>query len=115
MNFISLGNMDGLRLQIDQACDEAGVGRTLRIECTLASACLEFVASGAGITIVDDISAWAMRHAVAFRPFVPELQVELSLYRPWGTLPTVIGTAFTEHLVREIRALSKKALVVGQG
>jgi DNA-binding transcriptional LysR family regulator len=78
MDFISLGHMDSLRLQIDKACDEAGVSRNMHIECTLAAACLEFVAEGAGITIVDDISAWKMRQVVDFRPFVPALYIELS-------------------------------------
>jgi DNA-binding transcriptional LysR family regulator len=114
MDFISLGNMDALRMQIDKICAEAGVDRTLRIECTLASACLEFVAAGAGVTIVDDISAWMMRHVVEFRPFVPELQIELSLYRPWGTLPSAIGSAFTDHLLRHIREISKSAAAAAQ-
>ncbi len=57
MDFISPGNIDPLRVQIDCACQEAGVSRNMRIESTLASACLEFVAETAGISIVDEISA----------------------------------------------------------
>jgi DNA-binding transcriptional LysR family regulator len=81
----------------------------MRIECTLASACLQFVAEGAGISIVDNISAWKMRHAVEFRPFTPQLEIELSLYRPWGTPQSAICNAFTEHLVRRVKEISKKA------
>ena len=109
MDFISLGSMDPLRLQIDRACEEAGISRNMRIECTLASACLEFVIAGAGISIVDDISAWKMRHAIEFRPFSPSLQIELSLYRPWGTLQSAIGNAFTDHLIRRVKEVSKWA------
>jgi DNA-binding transcriptional LysR family regulator len=109
LDFVSLGHMDTLRLQIDKVCGEAGVSRNMHIECTLAAACLEFVAEGAGVTIVDDISAWKMRHVVDFRPFVPALHIELSLYRPWGTLPSAISSAFTDHLVRRIKEISKKA------
>jgi DNA-binding transcriptional LysR family regulator len=111
MNFISFGSTDPLRLQVDRVCEEAGVKRNMRIECTLASACLQFVAEGAGISIVDNISAWKMRHAVEFRPFTPQLQIELSLYRPWGTPQSAICNAFTEHLVRRVKEISKKAAV----
>lgn len=107
--FISLGSSDPLRLQIDKACEEAGVKRELHIECTLASACIDFVAQGAGIGIVDDISAWTRRDIVDIRPFSPDLQIELSLYRPWGTQQTAVGSAFTEHLIRQIREISRKA------
>ncbi|HNB25536.1 MAG TPA: hypothetical protein PLR41_01130 [Alphaproteobacteria bacterium] len=40
MDVISPGNMDPLRVQIDCACEEAGVSGNMRIECALASACL---------------------------------------------------------------------------
>ncbi len=110
LNFISLGHGDPLRMQIDRACDDAGATRNMHIECTLASACLGLVAAGAGISIVDDISAFSMRHMIDFRPFVPQLQIELSLYRPWGTLPSAIGNAFTEHLVRRVKEIEKGAV-----
>jgi DNA-binding transcriptional LysR family regulator len=109
MDFISFGSTDPLRLQVDRVCDEAGVKRSMRIECTLASACLQFVADGAGITVVDNISAWKMRHAIEFRPFIPQLQIELSLYRPWGTPQSAICNAFTEHLLRRVKEISKQA------
>jgi DNA-binding transcriptional LysR family regulator len=108
LDFISLGHGDPLRMQIDRICEEAGIARNLQIECTLASACLGFVAAGAGIAIVDDISAWSMRHIIDFRPFAPQLQIELSLYRPWGTLPSAIGNAFTDFLVRRVKEISKE-------
>ena len=108
-DFVSMGNTDPLRIQIDRVCEEAGVTRNLQIECTLAAACLGLVAQGAGISIVDDISAWSMRDVIEFRPFFPELQVELSLYRPWGTLQSAVGNAFTEHLVRRVKDISRKA------
>jgi DNA-binding transcriptional LysR family regulator len=109
MPFISFGSTDPLRLQIDRTCAEAGISRNLQIECTLASAVLGFVAAGAGIGIVDNISAWSMRHCVEMRRFTPELSIELSLYRPWGTLQTAVGTAFTEFLVRRVREISRQA------
>ncbi|PWW01945.1 LysR family transcriptional regulator [Hoeflea marina] len=109
LRFISFGTTDPLRQQIDRVCEEAGVRRELHIECALAAAVIDFVAKGAGISIVDDISAWNLRHAVDIRPFTPELQIELSLYRPWGTLQTAVGTAFSDHLIRRIREISRQA------
>jgi DNA-binding transcriptional LysR family regulator len=109
LDFISLGSADPLRVQIDRAFEDAAVSRNMKIECTLAAACLEFVVEGAGVCIVDDISAWTMRHVVDFRPFVPTLYIELSLYRPWGTLPSAISSAFTDHLVRHIKDISRQA------
>jgi DNA-binding transcriptional LysR family regulator len=108
MDFISLGHGDPLRMQIDRICEDAAVARKVHIECTLAAACLGFVAGGAGIAIVDGISAWSMRHLVEYRPFAPALQIELSLYRPWGTLPSAVGNAFTDHLVRRVKEISKE-------
>lgn len=109
LDFVSMGNTDPLRLQIDQVCEAAGVTRNLQIECTLASACLGLVAQGAGVSVVDDISAWSMRDIIEFRPFHPRLQIELSLYRPWGILQSAVGNAFTEHLVRGVKDISRKA------
>jgi DNA-binding transcriptional LysR family regulator len=107
LEFISLGNMDPLRVQIDRLCDEAGVRRKMHIECTLASGCLGLVAAGAGVSIVDNISAWSMRHAIEYRPFVPQLQIELDLYRPWGTIQSAISLAFSEHLVKQVREMAR--------
>jgi DNA-binding transcriptional LysR family regulator len=100
--FISLGPSDPLRLQLDRVCAERSIRRQMSIDCHIASAAMAFVANGAGIAVIDAVSAahgsWTN---VAVRPFRPTITVELSTYRQRGVQASRITTTFMDHLVRE--------------
>lgn len=100
LDFISMSSGDPMRRQLDDLCDQRGVQRNLKMDVSLSSASIDLVACGAGITIVDRLSAWAAKDLpVEIRDFQPHLELNLSVYRPWGVIQSTIADAFTDHLV----------------
>ena len=98
-DFISLGSEH--RLPIDRVFAEAGVKRRLRIETQLSAAACLFALEGAGVSIVDPVSAAAFSaRGVVVRPFEPvipfDFQVLYPAYRPRSRL--------TEQFVALLRA-----------
>lgn len=105
LDFISLGPGDPMRLQLDVLCEQNDVARNLRTEVSLSSACIGIVANGGGVTVVDRLSAWMSRDLpIEIRDFRPHLDLNLSVYRPWGVIESSIADAFTDHLVRYTRS-----------
>ncbi|MDF3154647.1 LysR substrate-binding domain-containing protein [Mesorhizobium sp. XAP10] len=105
LDFISMGSADPMRQQLDALCEERGVGRLLKVEASLSSACIALVASGAGVSIVDRLSAWMARDLpIEIRDFRPHLDLNLSVYRPWGVIASSAADAFTEHLIQTTRS-----------
>jgi DNA-binding transcriptional LysR family regulator len=104
-DFISFGPSDPLRVALDRDCAAAGVKRNLRIDALLATSVVSFVANGAGIAIVDALSAvTAQRREIAIVPFESEIRVELSIYRPRQTQQAEIARLFTEQLLKAVSA-----------
>lgn len=105
LDFISMGSGDPMRRQLDALCEERGVKRSLRVEASLSSACLGLVACGAGVAIVDRLSAWMARDLpIEIRDFRPHLDLNLSVYKPWGVIASTAVDAFTEHLIQTTRS-----------
>lgn len=105
LDFISMGSGDPMRRQLDALCDQHDVVRTLKTEVSLSSACIGIVASGGGVTVVDRLSAWMARELpIEIRDFRPHLDLNLSVYRPWGVIESSIADAFTDHLIRYTRS-----------
>lgn len=104
LDFISLGSGDPMRRQLDALCEERGVKRSLKVEASLSSSCISLVAAGAGVAIVDRLSAWMARELpIEVRDFRPHLDLNLSVYRPWGVIASAAADAFTEHLIQSTR------------
>jgi DNA-binding transcriptional LysR family regulator len=104
LDFISMAPADPMRLQLDALCEENDVTRNLRTDVSLSSACIGIVASGGGVSVVDRLSAWMSRDLpIEIRDFRPHLDLNLSVYRPWGVIESSIADAFTDHLVRYTR------------
>jgi DNA-binding transcriptional LysR family regulator len=102
-DFISFGPSDPQRIALDQACATEKIRRNLRIEALLASSVVSFVASGAGIAVVDALSAiTAQRSEIAIVPFDLGYRVELSIYRPRQTQQAEIARLFTEQLLKAV-------------
>jgi DNA-binding transcriptional LysR family regulator len=105
LDFVSMGRGDIMRQQLDALCDERGVERNKRVEVAQSNACISLVAAGAGVALVDSLSVWMARNLpIEFRPFRPELDLQLSVYRPWGVIASSAAEAFTEHLIQAARA-----------
>lgn len=105
LDFISMASGDPMRLQLDALCDENDVTRTLKTEVSLSSACIGIVAAGGGVTVVDRLSAWMARDLpIEIRDFRPHLDLNLSVYRPWGVIESSIADAFTDYLIQQTRS-----------
>jgi DNA-binding transcriptional LysR family regulator len=108
-DFISMGSGDPMRMQLDALCEARGVKRIQKVEVGLSSACISLVAAGAGVAIVDRLSAWMARGLpIEIRDFQPHLSLHLSVYRPWGVIASTAADAFTDHLIHSTRTYMKE-------
>jgi DNA-binding transcriptional LysR family regulator len=104
LSFISLGVGDPMRRQLDALCEERGISRSLKVEAALSHTCVNLVANGEGVAVVDRLSAWMARDLpIEIRDFQPHLDVNLSVYRPWGTIASSVADTFIEHLIQSTR------------
>ncbi|MDR6820998.1 DNA-binding transcriptional LysR family regulator [Neorhizobium sp. 2083] len=120
LDFVSLGSGDPMRRQLDALCEERGIKRSLKVEAALSNTCVNLVANGVGVSVIDRLSAWMARDLpIEIRDFHPQLDINLSVYRPWGTIASSVAETFIEHLVqatrdvmntvdREIKSLSER-------
>ncbi|NUB45905.1 LysR family transcriptional regulator [Fertoebacter nigrum] len=108
LDFVGMGSADPLRRQLDPLCESQGVQRRQRVEVSLSSACLDLVANGAGVAVVDRLSAWMARdRGIVIRRFQPKLDLKLSVYRPWGVIASTAADAFHDLLIQKTRAFMK--------
>ncbi|WP_246697821.1 LysR substrate-binding domain-containing protein [Rhizobium sp. G21] len=104
LDFVSLGVGDPMRRQLDALCEERGVHRSMKIEAALSDTCANLVASGVGVAVIDRLSAWMARDLpIEIRDFQPHLDINLSVYRPWGTIASSVADTFVEHLIQNTR------------
>jgi DNA-binding transcriptional LysR family regulator len=101
VDFISMRSADPMRRQLDRLCEEKGIGRNMKLEVSLSSTCLSLVAAGAGVALVDRLSAWMARDMpIVIKAFQPQLEINLSIYRPWGVINSKIADTFTDYLIQ---------------
>ncbi len=104
LDFVSLGSGDPMRRQLDALCEERGIKRSLKVEAALSNTCVNLVANGVGVSVIDRLSAWMARDLpIEIRDFHPQLDINLSVYRPWGTIASSVAETFIEHLVQSTR------------
>jgi DNA-binding transcriptional LysR family regulator len=104
LDFVSLGAGDPMRRQLDALCEERNVRRSLKVEAALSDTCLNLVANGVGVAVVDRLSAWMARDLpIEIRDFRPHIDLSLSVYRPWGTIASSVADTFIEHLIQSTR------------
>lgn len=104
LDFVSLGAGDPMRRQLDALCDERGIKRTMKVDAALSDTCINLVANRAGVCLVDRLSAWMARdQPIEIRDFRPQISINLSVYRPWGTIASSVADTFIEHLIQSTR------------
>ncbi|MDR5835762.1 LysR substrate-binding domain-containing protein [Caballeronia sp. LZ034LL] len=69
--FVSFPQSFDARSAIDRVFVEAGVSRDLVIEAQLSQAIVALVANGAGVALIDPVTAAYARPRVAVKPFTP--------------------------------------------
>ncbi|RVC63022.1 LysR family transcriptional regulator [Mesorhizobium sp. M00.F.Ca.ET.038.03.1.1] len=100
-DFVSLSANDTTRLRIDQAFQQAGVDRVIRLEAQLATVVCGFVLDGFGVSIVNPFTAFEYRErGLLLKAFRPEIPVRFQLVRPAQQTQSTLADGFVETLHR---------------
>lgn len=102
-DFISLGNEH--RLPVDRIFAQAGVERRLRIETQLSTAACQFVLEGAGVSLVDPITAAGFAsQGMLVRPFEPAIPFDFKVLFPAHRSRSRVAEAFVALLREDLQA-----------
>lgn len=106
-DFISLGPQDHSRFMIDRIFDERKISRRMRLEVGQSETAFSFVAAGAGVAVVDPISAYNNTDSrITMRPFEPAVEFDIWLIRPKAARPFNLVDRFVEHALAELQAFA---------
>lgn len=104
-SFVSLGREDRARHMVDHAFARAGIERRVRMETPLSEVACEFVADGAGVSVVDGLTAAMFdRSRLVVRPFRPALTFDIYLLTSAVAPPSQLALAFRALLTQEMDA-----------
>lgn len=107
--FISLGPQDHSRFVIDRIFDERRIQRRLRIEVGQSETAFSFVGAGAGVAVVDPISAYNNTNpAVVIRPFSPAVEFDIWLIRPKAARSFNLVESFVVHALTELERFAER-------
>lgn len=102
-NFISLGEDDRSRHLIDEVFDRVGVSRVIVTKTSLSMAACEFVRCGAGISVIDPITAFAATNSDLERiPLEPAVYFDVRLLLPRERRPSQLRESFISYLKQHI-------------
>lgn len=102
--FVSLGPQDHARFVIDRIFDERKIQRRMRIEAGQSETAFSFVGAGAGVAVVDPISAYNNTNPdVVIRPFLPAVEFDIWLIRPKAARSFNLVEGFLAHALAELR------------
>lgn len=111
--FISMLPMMEPRMRIDSIMMSHRVARRMGIETQTSAAVIQLVESGAGISIIDPLTASAYIGArLKFIPFEPSIVDSYSILISQRNSSTLILKPFVDQVRKEIRKIVPKHLVV---
>jgi DNA-binding transcriptional LysR family regulator len=109
--FISLGTEDRSRFLVDQAFERRDVRRNIVIEAQQSEAACAFVASGAGVSVVEPFSASEFdRSDLVVRRFRPAVSFDMWLLFPLYRKESLLVKGFLELLAQEIPVVVQRLL-----
>jgi DNA-binding transcriptional LysR family regulator len=107
-DFISLGPQDHSRFMIDRLFEERKISRRLRLEVGQSETAFSFVAAGAGVAVVDPISAYNNTDArITARPFEPAVEFDIWLIRPKAARSFNLVDRFVEHALAQLQRFAE--------
>ena len=96
---ISLYGSHMVSRRLENAFEDAGLIRKTRLEVYLFSTCCNFVHEGAGVALVDAISADHYRdHDIAIRPFEPAINFDIAILFPANRPRSQLASEFAQAL-----------------
>ena len=97
--FVSHPRSVEARLRIDTLFAAHGVELKLQMESTVSHAVCAFVEAGAGVSLIDAISAWGYRGSgVVFKPFEPSIPTDFALLTPSQRPAPLLLKSFIAHV-----------------
>lgn len=102
--FVSLGQLQDVRPIIDQAFHSAGVKRRMRIETQLSSVACELVKAGAGVSLIDPVTAsFYSKQGLVSKPFLPAIDFHYSAVLPAYRPPARLAVEFLEDAQSQLQ------------
>jgi len=97
--FVHMGREDRARHVIDDLFLQRGVALQSMVETHLAMSACEFVAAGAGVAVVEPVTASYYRDRLAVRPMAPAIYFDMSVV----TALSRPGSAMIDAFIRVVR------------
>lgn len=105
--FIAHPRSNELRLKMDALFAAYGVTLTVRTESQVGHSICSLVEAGAGVSLVDAVSAWSYRDdRVVFKPFEPVFVTDFAVLTP-SQRPTPL---LLEPFIKHVQAFAKQTL-----
>ena len=103
--FVALAPVNRLRVRLDALLKAQGIVPRIQVDAPLASTVCSLVMHGAGVAVLDRLSAKANLHlGVVLRPFEPNLTQDLLMLVPEGRPMSLAATAFAVCVAGGVRA-----------
>jgi len=106
--FISLGQEVPSQRLINSLFDDQNVPRTLGVEMQYGATICEMVACGAGVSIVDPVTAWAYADRVVTRRITPTVTFQIDVLTRTGQPTSAIVSSLLHDLRRRLRAIASR-------
>jgi DNA-binding transcriptional LysR family regulator len=105
--FVSLGREDRTRDNMEAVFGASRLGAEAAIETPFAAVACELVASGAGVALVDPITAHFFRDRVLVRPLRPSFGFNFGVLAVAGQPRSAIAQDFVELVSRAVAAIHR--------
>ncbi len=114
-SFVQTGGLDGTRDKIAALFKTFDIQARMRFDTIVGSATCNFVAAGAGVSLVNAVSAWEFQHmGYEIRRFRPELRFRIYLltakHKPLSSLTAAFCEQMKHDAKLELEGLSEKLL-----
>lgn len=111
--FVSLAPLMEARTKIDSLMLSHGINRRINVETQLSSVTIKLVEAGAGLALIEPLSAIAYTgNQLKFIPFEPAIVSHYSMVISQRMSSTLILKPFIDHVRREIRKMLPTSLIV---
>lgn len=112
-SFVSLPPLVEARTSIDAIMLSHGVHRRINVETELSSAVIKLVEAGAGIALIEPLTASAYTgDLVKFIPFEPTIAADYCILISQRMSSSLILKPFIDHVRREIRKMMPAHLII---
>lgn len=111
-SFVSPTPLVESRAKIDALMLSHGVHRRIHVETQLSSALIKLVEAGAGVALIEPLTASAYTGSLLqFIPFEPEIVIDYSIVISQRMSSTLMLKPFIDHARREIRKMLPAHLI----